>query len=161
MLIAMAIAAVLCVFIGAYPDPMYALMPAVVDYNPYTTGHILWQLQLLPVTARFVRDAGSRLWQATLGALMDRMRWVMANLSRYHGPKGVLAGTWPTGSMVLWGGGDTGGIAADLLPVGRDRASAEASLFRNAQLTNLQPRRRSPSVGASLEAARISVIHRD
>ncbi len=134
MLIAMAIAAALCVFIGVYPDPMYALMPAVVDYNPYTTGHILWELQLLlftgvgffmllrhvggeakisidtdwvyrkllPVTARFVRDIGNLLWQATLGALMDRMRWVMANLSRYHGPKGVLASTWPTGSMVLW-----------------------------------------------------------
>ena len=29
-------------------------------------------------------------------------RRVVAGLARHHGPQGVLARTWPTGSMVLW-----------------------------------------------------------
>jgi multicomponent Na+:H+ antiporter subunit D len=27
---------------------------------------------------------------------------LIAGLSRHHGPHGLLAATWPTGSMVLW-----------------------------------------------------------
>ena len=47
MLIAMGIAAFLCVFIGVYPDPLYALLPYPVDYVPYTGAHVVGQLQLL------------------------------------------------------------------------------------------------------------------
>jgi multicomponent Na+:H+ antiporter subunit D len=47
MLIAMGIAAFLCVFIGVYPAWLYAMMPAPVEYDAYTTGHVLWELQLL------------------------------------------------------------------------------------------------------------------
>ncbi len=50
MLIAMAIAAILCVFIGVYPQWLYAMMPAPVDYNAYSADHILWELQLLLFT---------------------------------------------------------------------------------------------------------------
>ena len=47
MLLAMAIAAVLCILIGAQPQYLYALLPWVVDYWPYDTTHVLAQLQLL------------------------------------------------------------------------------------------------------------------
>ena len=47
MLIAMGIAAFLCIAIGVYPDPLYAMLPYEMDYEPYTTSHVLSQLQLL------------------------------------------------------------------------------------------------------------------
>jgi multicomponent Na+:H+ antiporter subunit D len=50
MLIAMGIAAFLCIFIGVYPQWVYSMMPTPVDYNAYTAGHILWELQLLLFT---------------------------------------------------------------------------------------------------------------
>ncbi|MEE4297048.1 MAG: Na(+)/H(+) antiporter subunit D [Wenzhouxiangella sp.] len=50
MLLAMAIAAFLCVFIGVFPGYLYALLPAPVEYNAYTTGHVLKELQLLLFT---------------------------------------------------------------------------------------------------------------
>ena len=47
MLAAMAIGAVLCVAIGAFPDRLYALLPMEMEYHPYDTTHVLVQLQLL------------------------------------------------------------------------------------------------------------------
>jgi len=47
MLIAMTIAAALCVFIGSQPQYLYALLPWQVDYWPYDVTHVLAQLQLL------------------------------------------------------------------------------------------------------------------
>ena len=47
MLIAMAIAAALCIGIGVYPQALYGLLPFDVDYTPYDTTHVLAQLQLL------------------------------------------------------------------------------------------------------------------
>ncbi len=47
MLVAMGLAAALCIFFGVYPDPLYALLPYEVDYEPYTTSHVLSQMQLL------------------------------------------------------------------------------------------------------------------
>jgi multicomponent Na+:H+ antiporter subunit D len=47
MLLAMAIAAVLCVFIGSQPQYLYALLPWEVDYWPYDVTHVLAQMQLL------------------------------------------------------------------------------------------------------------------
>ncbi|MEE8454772.1 MAG: Na(+)/H(+) antiporter subunit D, partial [Limibaculum sp.] len=47
MLIAMGLAAFLCIFLGVYPEPLYAMLPYQVDYEPYTTSHVLSQLQLL------------------------------------------------------------------------------------------------------------------
>jgi multicomponent Na+:H+ antiporter subunit D len=51
MLVAMAIAAFLCVAIGVYPAPLYAILPYAVDYVPYTGSHVLTQLQLLAFSA--------------------------------------------------------------------------------------------------------------
>jgi len=47
MLIAMSIAAALCILIGSQPQYLYALLPWEVDYWPYNTTHVLSQLQLL------------------------------------------------------------------------------------------------------------------
>ena len=47
MQLAMGITAFLCIFIGVYPDPLYALLPYDVVYKPYTTNHVIAQLQLL------------------------------------------------------------------------------------------------------------------
>ena len=47
MLVGMGIAAFLCVFLGVYPYPLYAILPYPVDYIPYTGAHVVGQLQLL------------------------------------------------------------------------------------------------------------------
>jgi len=47
MLVAMTIAAVLCLFIGSQPQYLYALLPWHVEYWPYDVTHVLAQLQLL------------------------------------------------------------------------------------------------------------------
>jgi multicomponent Na+:H+ antiporter subunit D len=51
MLVAMALTAALCIGIGVYPQPLYALLPYPVAYEPYTSTHVLAQLQLLLFSA--------------------------------------------------------------------------------------------------------------
>jgi len=51
MLIAMGLTAFLCIGIGVYPAPLYAILPYAVDYHPYTTAHVINQLQLLMYSA--------------------------------------------------------------------------------------------------------------
>jgi multicomponent Na+:H+ antiporter subunit D len=47
MLIAMGATAFLCIAIGVYPAPLYAMLPYPVDFEPYTVSHIVTQMQLL------------------------------------------------------------------------------------------------------------------
>ena len=47
MLLAMGLAASFCIAIGVFPEPFYALLPYEVEYIPYTTTHVITQLQLL------------------------------------------------------------------------------------------------------------------
>lgn len=47
MLLVMGLAASLCVLIGIFPQTLYALLPYPVDYLPYTTDHVITQLQML------------------------------------------------------------------------------------------------------------------
>ncbi len=47
MLIAMGLAAAICIFIGSYPWLLYSMLPFPVEYAPYTWAHILTQSQLL------------------------------------------------------------------------------------------------------------------
>ena len=51
MLIAMGITAFLCIAIGVYPAPLYALLPYDVNLEPYTATHVITQLQLLLFSA--------------------------------------------------------------------------------------------------------------
>jgi multicomponent Na+:H+ antiporter subunit D len=47
MLLAMGIAAFLCVAIAVFPRPLYDILPYPVHYVPYTAAHVVGQLQLL------------------------------------------------------------------------------------------------------------------
>ena len=51
MLLAMGITAALCIGIGVLPGPLYSILPYAVDYQPYTTSHVVTQLQLLMFSA--------------------------------------------------------------------------------------------------------------
>ena len=51
MLIAMGITAFLCITIGIYPAPLYSILPFPVDFTPYTSTHVITQLQLLLFSA--------------------------------------------------------------------------------------------------------------
>ncbi len=44
---AMVIMAFLCIALGVWTEPLYALLPYAVKYQPYTWAHVLTQLQLL------------------------------------------------------------------------------------------------------------------
>ena len=44
---AMVIMAFLCIALGVWTEPLYALLPYAVKYEPYTWAHVLTQLQLL------------------------------------------------------------------------------------------------------------------
>ncbi len=138
MLIAMGIAAVLCVAIGCYPQALYNLLPYDVDYSAYDTTHVLAQLQLLFFSAlAFVWLNLRGLYPPELRSVNIDVEWlyrkllpcsvrcgiatikpryeatirffcnivtkgIIGNLTRHHGPEGILARTWPIGSMVLW-----------------------------------------------------------
>ncbi|MGY9006610.1 MAG: Na(+)/H(+) antiporter subunit D, partial [Alphaproteobacteria bacterium] len=51
MLIAMGIAAFLCIAVGVYPAALYAILPNQIGFEPYTTTHVITQLQLLMFSA--------------------------------------------------------------------------------------------------------------
>ncbi|ARD21147.1 MULTISPECIES: Na(+)/H(+) antiporter subunit D [Shewanella] len=51
MLLAMFIAACLCIGIGIYPAALYSLLPYDTGYNPYDATHVLAQTQLLLFSA--------------------------------------------------------------------------------------------------------------
>ncbi len=51
MLIAMGMAAFLCIFTGVYPKVLYNLLPYPVDFQPYTPYKVIAMMQLLLLTA--------------------------------------------------------------------------------------------------------------
>ncbi len=134
MRVAMILFAFLCIALGIYPAPLYALLPYPVDYIPYTGSHVVLQLQLLlfsglaffvmlPWLQRTLTISLDFDWfyRVALPTIISRlgdfvaepirrancriMQLLEATLSRiyrHYGPQGVLARTWPTGSMVLW-----------------------------------------------------------
>ncbi|MEI2298235.1 Na(+)/H(+) antiporter subunit D [Ensifer sp. MJa1] len=51
MLVAMGMAALLCIAIGVFPGPLYALLPYPVAFEPYTGAHVTESLGLLMFTA--------------------------------------------------------------------------------------------------------------
>jgi multicomponent Na+:H+ antiporter subunit D len=84
MLVAMGIAALLCFLIGIFPQALYAILPTEVDYDAYTVGHVLKEMQLLLFTGLgfflLLKYVGS---EAKLSADTD---WV------YRGPPARLLG---------------------------------------------------------------------
>ena len=51
MLLAMGLTAFLCIYIGCFPETLYGILPYAVDYKPYTSYHVIQQLQLLMFSA--------------------------------------------------------------------------------------------------------------
>lgn len=51
MLVAMGLAALLCVLMGILPGLFYRLLPFPVEYQPYTVAHLVESLQILCATA--------------------------------------------------------------------------------------------------------------
>jgi len=81
MLIAMSIAAVLCIFIGTQPQTLYALLPWHVEYMPYDTTHVLSQLQLLFFSAlAFVWLNKQGLYPPELHAVNIDVEWLYRKL---------------------------------------------------------------------------------
>lgn len=77
MLIAMGIAALFCIGIGTYPEPLYAILPYPVDYAPYTGGHVVTQLQLLLFGAfAFCLLLRSGLYPAEINAINLDFDWI-------------------------------------------------------------------------------------
>lgn len=137
MLIAMGLTAALCIGIGVYPDPLYALLPFPVNYVPYTLSHVVTDLQLLMFSAlAFAVLQRTGLYPAELRSTVLDFDWFYRILGKnvalkiitvgsrslkqiyaltdalttqitgwvfkHHGPAGMLARTYPAGSMALW-----------------------------------------------------------
>jgi multicomponent Na+:H+ antiporter subunit D len=47
MLLAMALSAALCIAIGSFPETYYLLLPFSSDFEPYSSDHVVSQVQLL------------------------------------------------------------------------------------------------------------------
>jgi multicomponent Na+:H+ antiporter subunit D len=131
---AMLLFSALCIAIGVWPGPLYAMLPFPVDFVPYTASHVVFYLQLLlfsglafflmlgwlkrTLTITLDVDWTYRRLGALLARRLDRAMgagWarfvdrvtgmahaVAGTTRRYHGPNGLLARTWPTGSMAFW-----------------------------------------------------------
>ena len=81
MLIAMSIAAILCIFIGSQPQYLYSLLPWEVDYWPYDTTHVLAQLQLLVFSAlAFVWLNKQGLYPPELHSINIDVEWLYRKL---------------------------------------------------------------------------------
>ena len=137
MLVAMAIASVLCIGIGVFPGLLYGILPFPVDYVVYTAEHVVTQMQLLMFSAlafvvlmrtglyppelpsinldtdwfyrRLLKNAavsimnGVSAGRARLAqSLQSQLVRMLQGVYRRHGPGGVLARAWPTGSMAFW-----------------------------------------------------------
>jgi multicomponent Na+:H+ antiporter subunit D len=124
----------LCIGLGVYPDPLYAILPYAVDYQPYTAAHLVTQFQLLLFAGfaffvmlklmrrtltisldfdwfyrKFLRQLGEEFTLKTSAAhqsnevrLRAGLRHLISQLYVHHGPQGLLASAWPTGSMAIW-----------------------------------------------------------
>ena len=57
---------------------------------------------MAPRLVKGIGGAVARIDSAVRGVVLDSVRMAMHNAARSHGPHGILARTWPTGSMVLW-----------------------------------------------------------
>ena len=124
----------LCIAIGLYPYPLYAILPYPVDYQPYTVEHLVTQFQILLFAGfaffvmlkqmrrtltisldfdwfyrKFLKEISNEFTLRTSAAREQREEQVWSavqrlidNLYKHHGPQGMLARNWPTGSMVIW-----------------------------------------------------------
>ncbi|NOX32964.1 MAG: Na(+)/H(+) antiporter subunit D [Deltaproteobacteria bacterium] len=83
MLIAMGIAAFLCIFIGVYPKPLYSILPFQVDYHPYSIFHVLSQTELLFFSAlAFTLLLLAGIYPSEIRALNVDSDWIYRKLGK-------------------------------------------------------------------------------
>ena len=58
--------------------------------------------RLLPATVTAVRNVWTPVRGRAVASAQRRFERFIAGVFRHHGPEGILARTWPTGSTVLW-----------------------------------------------------------
>ena len=58
--------------------------------------------RILPWLWRRLEAAGLALHRALWRLLEDGTAWAIRAAQRHHGPRGILARTWPSGSMAIW-----------------------------------------------------------
>ena len=81
MRVAMGAAAGLCVLIGVYPKPLYAVLPFAVNYEPYTAEHLVTQFQLLFFSAlAFVVMKRTGVYPSVLRSVNLDADWVYRRL---------------------------------------------------------------------------------
>lgn len=94
MLLAMGLAALLSLFLGLAPGVLYGLLPHPVDYQPYTTTHVVTVLQLLLFSAlAFLLATSTGLYPAERRGVVLDVDWVYRRL---------LADAWAA-STARWG----------------------------------------------------------
>ncbi|MDA9639702.1 Na(+)/H(+) antiporter subunit D [SAR116 cluster bacterium] len=97
MRIAMGIAALLCVGIGVYPDPLYSILPYEIDYHPYDASHVVGQMQLLIfATLAFVALIRFGLYPPEIPSVVLNSDWFYRRSAPAVG-RPVLAGV-----MMVW-----------------------------------------------------------
>lgn len=67
---AMSVFSFLCIFLGIFPNLLYSILPYPIEYEPYTTGHIVTQFQVL-LFAGFAFFALLPLMKRTLTITLD------------------------------------------------------------------------------------------
>ncbi|HEB88965.1 MAG TPA: Na(+)/H(+) antiporter subunit D [Deltaproteobacteria bacterium] len=81
MRFAMGIAAAFCIGIGVFPEELYGILPYPVDYQPYTTTHVVTMLQLLLFAAlAFVFLWKTGLYPPELRSVVLDIDWVWRRL---------------------------------------------------------------------------------
>ncbi len=100
MLLAMGIAAFLCIFTGAYPAFLYSLLPFEPTYDAYTAGHMLTSVQiLLFAVLGFILLMRYKIYPLEQPAVLLDFDWV------YRRPLKSLTLAIGRGIMLVWGWG--------------------------------------------------------
>jgi len=104
MLWAMGLTAFLCIFVGVYPEPLYALLPYEVKYESYTTTHVITQLQLLFFSAlAFAVLMRTGIYPPELKSVNLDSDWLYRRFFRrlIKAVSAVVAAAWAMGAWVL------------------------------------------------------------
>lgn len=101
MLIAMGIAAFMCILVGIYPPLLYGLLPYETDYHAYTWEHVATQMQLLMFAIfAFMLLVRFRLYPAEVRSVNLDVDWFwrvpgrIALMSVVHGTASVWGTAW-------------------------------------------------------------------
>jgi multicomponent Na+:H+ antiporter subunit D len=109
MLLAMGVAAFLCVFIGVFPGPLYSLLPYPVDFEPYTASHVVTSLQLL------FFGALAYILLTLAGVFPAEMRATNLDADWFY-RKGARAFMWFVNTPMAWLGVRVSKAAFDIIP---------------------------------------------